>query len=45
MNNETPILGVNSDPTRRSSALLNKGINFDQKDTEIPKLIEDLNND
>ena len=35
-NDKIPLLGVNSDPTRRTGALLNKTINFDKKDEIIP---------
>lgn len=41
-NNEQPILGVNSDPTRRTGALLNTHFDFEQREEVIPKILEDL---
>ena len=37
-----PILGINSDPTRRTGALLNADIDFKNQDIQIPRLLEDI---
>ena len=37
-----PILGINSDPTRRTGALLNAEIDFKNQDIQIPRLLEDI---
>ena len=37
-----PILGINSDPTRRTGALLNAEIDFNNQDVQIPRLLENI---
>jgi NAD kinase len=39
---KVPILGLNSDPQRRTGALLNADITYDKREELIPRLVEDL---
>jgi hypothetical protein len=41
-NRNLPILGINSDPIRRTGALLNAKIKYEERDKQIPLLLEDL---
>ena len=41
-NSKIPLLGINSDPRRRTGALCNLGMLYDSREKMIPKIYEDL---
>ena len=41
-NNEQPILGINSDPSRRTGALLNECLQLDRIDEQVPEILRGL---
>jgi NAD kinase len=44
-NNQQPLLGINSDPTRRTGALCNLAINYENREEDMPKMIEKIQNE
>ncbi|CDW73590.1 nad kinase domain-containing protein 1-like [Stylonychia lemnae] len=42
LNNELPIYGINSDPTRRTGALCNESLIFQEREQQIPVIIEQI---
>lgn len=41
-NTSMPLLGINSDPTRRVGALCNVMLDFDKREEQIPQILDKL---